>query len=657
MRTLPQRQVHLDFHTSEHIPGVGKQFDKHWFQQALKEGNLNSITVFAKCHHGWCYYPSDIDPQHPTMEPGFDLTGAMVDAAHEIGVAAPIYITLGWSVQDAQAHPEWRMIKKDGTPLYMNTDPDAAPDDPRPVCSWETLCPSGDYAQKVYALTREVVERYPVVDGLFYDIVYIGRECYCDNCRRGMIELGKDPDNEQDARAYYVQNHLNFMAECERILHEKHPEATLFFNSGGAEIYRPEYHAGQTHYEMEDLPTTWGGYDKMAPRASFMRRYPKQFLGMTGKFHTSWGEFGGYKNPDALKFEVAMMATYGAHCSVGDQMPPSGRMDMETYRLIGHAYRYVESIEPWCYDEESTTGLGVYLSGDEQSDQGLHSMLLEKQLDFEVVMPGDDLSRFEALVLPDCVELSAQEAKRIAEFAAGGKGVLLTGQSGLKGSIFLLDVGGEYQGAANTRFDYLQASEAGLAWVDAPFLCYESADRIAATDGQVLARIYEPWFDRTYAKYCSHMNTPYKDQPASHVGGLRKGSVVYLSHKLCAMYHRDGAQLFRDLLVNALKLVYTPKARIDLPSGGRNRLTLQKAQRRYVLHMGYAAPVQRGRTSVLEDMIPLHDVNAEIDLKESVSSVMLQPQNQSIDFSQNQGVLRFAVPEVRCHQVIEINLQ
>ena len=105
MRKLPARQVHLDFHTSPHIPGVGSRFDKAQFQAALKEGNVNSITVFAKCHHGYCYYPTRVGTQHPTMQPGFDLTGAMIEAAHEIGVAAPVYITAGWSALDAQRHP------------------------------------------------------------------------------------------------------------------------------------------------------------------------------------------------------------------------------------------------------------------------------------------------------------------------------------------------------------------------------------------------------------------------------------------------------------------------------------------------------------------------------------------------------------------------
>ncbi len=87
-KALRTRQVHLDFHTSEHIPGVGSRFDKGAFREALKRGNLTSITVFAKCHHSWCYYPTDEGRMHPTLD--FDLMGAQIEAAHEIGVECPI---------------------------------------------------------------------------------------------------------------------------------------------------------------------------------------------------------------------------------------------------------------------------------------------------------------------------------------------------------------------------------------------------------------------------------------------------------------------------------------------------------------------------------------------------------------------------------------
>jgi UDP-N-acetylglucosamine pyrophosphorylase len=59
MMIQDKRCIHLDFHTSEKIKGIGEKFDKTEFINALKEANLDSITVFAKCHHGCLYYPSE----------------------------------------------------------------------------------------------------------------------------------------------------------------------------------------------------------------------------------------------------------------------------------------------------------------------------------------------------------------------------------------------------------------------------------------------------------------------------------------------------------------------------------------------------------------------------------------------------------------------
>ncbi|MBQ3669584.1 MAG: beta-galactosidase trimerization domain-containing protein [Clostridia bacterium] len=656
MRKLPFRQVHLDFHTSPLIPGVGSRFDKKQFQAALIEGNVNSITVFAKCHHGLCYFPTKVGKQHPTMEPGFDLTGAMLDAAHEIGVDAPVYITAGWSALDAENHPEWLMVDENGSKCLTNIDPGAAPDAPRPNCSWANLCLSGEYAQSIYELTNEIVNRYKRVDGLFYDIVYLRDTCYCPNCLKGMREAGLDPKKPEDARAYYRMNHLRFMKNCTDILHKKHPEATIFFNSGGAEIYRPEYHAGQTHYEMEDLPTAWGGYNKMPARAAVMSRYGKEYLGMTGKFHTSWGEFGGYKNPDALKYEVLMMAMYGAKCSVGDQMRPCAIMDMETYKIIGHAYRALEKIEPWAYPACSTATLGVYLSGSGASDEGLHAMLLESHIDFDVVLPGDELGSYKALILPDCVRLSDAEAGRINAFIARGGSVLLTGESALEDGRFKIDAGIEYLGKSEYSFDYFcPGEEMRLPYANAPFLCYEAAVRTRVTSGKCLAQVYEPYFDRTYAAYCSHMNTPYKDEPSPYPACVKTGNVVYLAHPLCRLYKQRGAQLFREAVIKALRLVYRPRYTADLPSAGRTRLTRQAEFSRYVFHAAYASPIQRGNTSVIEDIVPLHGVNVICDIAEPVKQVRLIPSGEGLPFDQGEGRVSFTIPKVELYQGLEID--
>ena len=60
--------VHLDFHTSPNIPGIGEKFNKEEFAKTIKDAKLDSITVFAKCHHGYTYYPSKVSTIHPHLK-------------------------------------------------------------------------------------------------------------------------------------------------------------------------------------------------------------------------------------------------------------------------------------------------------------------------------------------------------------------------------------------------------------------------------------------------------------------------------------------------------------------------------------------------------------------------------------------------------------
>ena len=54
------RQVHLDFHTSADCENVGAEFDPEVFAQTVRMGRVESMTVFAKCHHGFSYYPTEV---------------------------------------------------------------------------------------------------------------------------------------------------------------------------------------------------------------------------------------------------------------------------------------------------------------------------------------------------------------------------------------------------------------------------------------------------------------------------------------------------------------------------------------------------------------------------------------------------------------------
>ena len=136
-KPLRYRQIHLDFHTSEHIPAIGAEFDATDFVATLKAAHVDSITIFAKCHHGWSYYPTKIGYPHPQLGRP-DLMGEMVAACAAADIDAPIYITVQWDERSAREHPEWRVVSATNT--YHNAlgaDPSALK---QLSPAWHTIC-------------------------------------------------------------------------------------------------------------------------------------------------------------------------------------------------------------------------------------------------------------------------------------------------------------------------------------------------------------------------------------------------------------------------------------------------------------------------------------------------------------------------------------
>ena len=161
------RCVHLDFHTSERIQSVGVCFDSGEFKNNLKKAGIDSITLFAKCHHGCFYYEDTQFFKHPHMVGS--LLDKQLQACKEIGVSAKIYVSAGFDQHIAKLHPEWLMVDKNG----LNPSKE----------KFQRLCFNTEYLGLLKAQTAEVVKKY-MPDGVFLDIVADTpwTACYCENC-------------------------------------------------------------------------------------------------------------------------------------------------------------------------------------------------------------------------------------------------------------------------------------------------------------------------------------------------------------------------------------------------------------------------------------------------------------------------------------------
>ncbi len=644
----PKRCVHLDFHTSPLVK-VGENFSKENFQEALKVGNLESITIFAKCHHGYCYYPTEVGEMHPGLD--FDLLGAQLEAAHEIGVNAPIYITAGWSHKDAMEHPEW-CAQLDGK-YASGYDFNAGDEDTKPEYSWINMCLNdGAYCQHIYELTEEICKRYKQVDGLFYDIVFMPGKCTCPHCVEGMKKLGMNPENEDDQKQYFEDRHGDFMDKCNAILHKYHPNATVFYNSGGADPMRPWRLKHETHYELEDLPTAWGGYDKMPLRAKYFSKTGKDFVGMTGKFHLAWGEFGGYKTKEALKYEIASMSLYGAGCSIGDHAHPDGFMEMATYENIGYAYNYLEKITPYVYGGKSTATVGIYLGAFQDENQGVSNILNENQIDYDIII-NNNFDDFKTVILPSECKLDENGEIALKKYLKNGGKLLFVGNSLVKDNEFIVDCGAKYIGHSAFDCDYIKLNERQEDIADAFILCNVVSHHVEATDGTSYAKMLDPYFKRTYGHFFGHKNTPQNKEGKQYDAIVKKGNIVYVASPLGSNYAKIGALMHKRIFMFALNLL-EPELKFEINLGAQGRITMSEKENSYVLNMTYASPVKRGCAEIIDDIMPIYNIPVKVNVKEKIKRVYSPVENTDYAFTQKDGSVEFPIDKIHCHNVVVV---
>ena len=432
-----------------------------------------------------------------------------------------------------------------------------------------------------------------------------------------------------------------------------------------------------SHLELESLPTGGWGYDHFPLSALYAGTTGFDFLGMTGKFHTSWGEFGGFKRPEALQYECAAMIALNAKCSVGDQLHPRGAMNPDTYDLIGAAYAEVEAKQAWCRAANPLADIALVsaealLTGRGQAtrsskpDEGASRMLLELGAAFEVVDLKADLSRYKVAVLPDVFTLDAVLARQLESYVAGGGKLLLSGQSGLEEGAqkFAPFVGLEYVAPSEWNPDFLvPTSAAPTVKVRGPLVVHGGAQnvRTVGEGWQLLATRRDPYFNRTWAHFCSHQNSP-DAKDSEFPGAVSNGRVAYLAHPIFTAYRDLGQPLWRDLVRDALaSLLPQPRVEAQLPSSARVYLNEQADENRAVLHLLYATPQKRGAdqgswwgaalsVEVIEDPIPLHDVSVSVRLDRPVAKVRLVPEGRDLDFQTENGATSFVVPRVFIHQ-------
>jgi hypothetical protein len=170
---------------------------------------------------------------------------------------------------------------------------------------------------------------------------------------------------------------------------------------------------------------------------------------------------------------------------------------------------------------------------------------------------------------------------------------------------------------------------------------------------EVLAKVWHPYFDRTWEHFCSHRHTP-AAQESAFPAVVANSHAAYFAHPIFASLTRHGVTTYKRLFLNVLhRFLNEPLVRTNAPSTAHVTLQRQEAEGRTIAHVLHYIPEQRYKDiQTIEDVIPLYSVELSVRLDRRPGRVYVAPVGTELEADWGRGRSRVMIPEVRGHAMI-----
>ncbi len=649
---IPKWSLFYDFHTMPACPDVGKYFDVEAFVAHLKACGVDFVVFPARCNLGMAYYDTKVGIRHPSLD--YDLLGRLTACCKKNGIAISAYINVGLSHEEGSRNRGWLKLMPEGE-VYSADKMNSF---------FRLMCYNTGYAEHLLEMVREVVTNYPV-DGLFLDCLH-QKPCVGAECVREMKERGMDWNDRRQQEQFAHESQVRICRRISEAARSVRDDLLLYFNGVAFE----EQADIGTYVEYECLPTGGWGYEMLPYFARYLRNLGKPVLNMTGRFHESWGDFGGIRTEASLEYDLL----YGiANClppTIGDHYHPRGDANPAVNALVRKLYTRLRKLEPWMDGATALTDMAVVFP------RGFHSchmeefvpavysvsgatrMLCEEKQQFDVLTGNLDLSGYRLLILPDDVKVDDKLKQKLRAHLDAGGSIIASAKSGLdlEGKDFVFpEWGVSFEGESPHDPAFIRVGEAmNEAFPDMPVAMYDRGITMGANDGtEAAATIVTPFYNQQWDGEHGFVYLP-PDAETNSPALTFTGQVAHFSHPLFISYHRHAQVPMRQLLANVLRrMLPEPLVKAEkLPSFARLTVTVQA--RRRMVHLLAYVPERRGdKIDMIEEPITLRDVKVALRLDgRPPAKVYLAPGGEQLPFVIADGYIQVTVPEAAGYALI-----
>lgn len=563
--------MHIDDWNTEFL----SKFDPETYVENLKLAKIKSAMIYLQSHVGLCYWPTVSGKMHNGYIGCENKTKRLIELCMDEGIYVTGYYSLIYDTYQNDKHPEWRIIDKDGNPARNVTGLEFSDN---AGSRYGLLCPNNP-AYRSYTETqiKEIADYFPKMDGMFYDMLFWPKLCYCEHCKtRWKNEVGGElptfPNDRDPIWRLHMAKRREWMGEYAQwatdITKKYMPGVSVQHNAATTVVRDDRSCAEGVINACDYLGGDLYSNDVFA-RLFFKNATPDTpFEYMLSRCSPNLAAHTQIKSLDVMRSEVFKTVAHHGASFVIDAIDPVGTMDRRVYEQIGKVYTEMEPYEPYYYGEP-IEDVGVYYSlkgkvalfGDKWSNyQGASTAIntfIEKNITTAVTGGFADLDKHQAVVISATTADDEYDTARIVDYVKRGGKVYFSGgeHKGLLEAFF----GAKSIGYTEERIVYIAPKDDAppvFEYYTKEFpLRFEWSSPIieGMSPEKVLATITLPYTKyHTESRFASiHSNPPgiSTNFPALAVTEYGKGKVVWCAVPIECYEFYD----YRNILVNIVE--------------------------------------------------------------------------------------------------------
>ena len=632
--------LHFDFHARASDEQVGETLTEAMLDSLLRKVQPDFIQVDCKGHPGIASYPSKVSATVSSFEKNPLKLIREVTARH--GVALYVHYSGVIDRYIADQHPEWASLNPEGQPNDRG--------------GLSTYSP---YVDKI--LIPQMKELSEVYD---LDGAWIDGECwglqpdYSEHMRKAwLVKYSGDlpRPGEENYPAFLEFNRLGFLQYLQHYLDEVHafdPEFQMTSNWSYSS-FMPEPVNTPVDYLSGDLTPSNAVY-----RASFESRC----LAPQGKpwdimaWSFAWGRELGNSTKTALQLqqEAAQVLSMGGGFQVYFKQNRDASFQPWTFSIMDEVAEFCRERETFTHKAQPVPQIALLYSnagykhispnvyspwsGELNPLQGILYALLDGQHSVEILRENHlsgKMAQYPLIVIPEWEYLEPSFKDELVEYAENGGKLLVIGAKAVK--LFENELAVNFDGEVVDQQRQLGYGRhlAGLR------TNYQLAK--AASDTETLGQLY------------TLMDERFPDEHVfASVNKLGEGMIGAVYADLGNVYLERKTTVYRDFLQGMVRSLF-PEQMVEVEGSRKVHVAINQKDDQLLLNLVNTCGDHANEQVYVYDEIPkTGPLQVSIRTEKKPVKVTLQPGNQSIDFSYEDGLLRFEIPELHIHKIAVI---